>query len=517
MSNRAIKRVLIILLIFICVINMILCFLFSFNSIKKVYINENNIAKIQELLARDFPLEDISNISAIGHQFKSHNSTIYIYNLSNEVRSININNNNNMGQYAKENGEMVYKPLVDALYIITIIIIIGIVIFEIAIKFKQRVHKEKITKESLNNANPIKKFFVIARTKILFYVFLYEFLYLITRILLNKFNLEYIQWVNFVSSIILLVGGIVGIMQLLKKEDISVLRIIILELMLIIIFFVGIYLVFKTLGYEEITYKDGRKMVQEIFVEGTSGSHTKRWIEYYDYKNIFIRGKNVKIKDIYDDNFTENEYVCTEYYDEYGKRIFSKNKYNNQPSTIIIPSDILNNTDQEEEDRRLIKSIKSEDILYEKEINPKVKIRIIDRGAILGQRVLIVIGKTTDGGKTWYNQLEIGDGALTVNNEAKYVFINQNIGFVNNLQTVVNDETQKGLLVTVDGGKTFEVAKFESVEEVGSQYLYIEDVPYAENQILKVKTYTLDYNREDTKIYYEFYSKDFGKTWEYTK
>lgn len=512
MSNKVIRRILIILLIFICIMNMFFCFLLSFNSIKKVYINENNRTKIQELLAKDFPFEDINNISAIGHQNQLHNSIIYIYNLSNDFRAININDNNNIGRYVQEKGESIDKPLIDVLSTANIIIIVGIVIFEIAIKFNKQNSKIDKTKDNLKESSAIKKFFAVVRTKILFYVFSYELLYAITRILLNQFNLEYMQWVNLVSAIILLVGGIVGTIQLLKKEDISILKIVVLELMIIIIFFVGNYLVFKSLDYEEITYKDGLKMVQNVFSEEYKG----RWIEYYDYKNIFIRGKNVRIKDIYDDNFTENEYRCTQYYDENGKYIFSINKYNNQPSTIIIPSDTPNNK-QEEEDPKLIKSVEPADILYEREINPKVKIRIINRGAVLGQRILIVIGKTTDGGKTWYNQLEIDDGALTVNNGAKYVFINQNIGFVNNLQTVVNDETQKGLLVTVDGGKTFEVAKFESIEEVENQYLYVEDVPYLENQILKVKTYTLDYNRENTKIYYEFYSKDFGKTWEYSR
>ncbi len=511
MSNKVLRRVLIILLTFMCIVNMIFCFLFSLNSIKKVYLNESNINKIQELLAKDFPLEDINNISAIGYRSAWHNSIIYIYNLSNDFQSISINDNNSIGRYVQENGESIDKPLVDTLSTITIAIIIVIIIIEFVTVLKKVKHKEKSKKDNLKELKGIRKIFAIVKTKIIFYVFIYVLFYVVTTILLHKFNLEYMQWVHFMSSLIILIGGMAGIIQLLKKEDISVIMIIVLDLLLILIFIVGIYLVFKSLNYEEISYKDGYKMVENSFSDSYKDYH----IDYYDYKNIFVRGKNARIRDIYHRSFSEDNYIVTDYYDRYGNYLYSKNKYEVKNTDIL--SNLTGVPHENEKDNKLIESIKQEDILYEKELNKKTKIQIISRGAILGQKILVVVGKTVDGGQTWYNQLEMYDGALTVNNDSKYVFINQNIGFINNLQTVLNDETQQGLLVTVDGGKTFEIAQFENIEEIGTQYLYVEDVPYVENQILKVKTYTIDYNREKTKIYYEFYSKDFGKTWEYVK
>lgn len=351
----------------------------------------------------------------------------------------------------------------------------------------------------------IKKMFIIAKTKILFYVIIYMLIYSITRILLNQFNLEYRQWVNFVTSVILLFGGSAGIIQILRKKDISLIMIVFLEIILVLIIIGGSFFVIISLKFETTAYKDGRKMIQ-----GSPNNIWENFINYYEYKNIFIRGKNVKIKDTYDDYISEEEYMGTEYYDESGKCIDIKGQ-NKIQNVVIIDKETDNS--YKEEDRKLIKSMNPEDVLYEKEINDKVKIRAIYRGAILGQRYLSVIAKTTDNGKTWYNQLEMYDEGLAVNNDAKYVFINENIGFINNLQTVVNNETQKGLLVTIDGGKTFETANFIKPNFIGDSYLYVEDIPYVENGNLKVKTYEINNSVGPYKIYYEFYSKDNGKTW----
>ena len=174
---------------------------------------------------------------------------------------------------------------------------------------------------------------------------------------------------------------------------------------------------------------------------------------------------------------------------------------------------------KEEIEKEIIKNVKEEDIIYQKEINENVKIRVVYSGSALGQKQLIMIHKTLDGGKNWKSQIQREDLVMTINNGAKIEFIDENIGFINNLNLIKTNipSESEGLLVTKDGGENFEYAKFEKIKDIKDDTFYVDELPYVENGTLKVKIYPLDYSRIEPEIYYEYFSTDNGLNWKYNK
>lgn len=174
----------------------------------------------------------------------------------------------------------------------------------------------------------------------------------------------------------------------------------------------------------------------------------------------------------------------------------------------------LSNSENNKVKSRVYKDVDKQwdEIFYEKKIGDNIIIRVVSKGHIMAQRCLIGIEKSVDGGDTWEEQLENVDGFIQIHNESKFVFINENVGFINDLGLVGTNGENKGLLVTIDGGKTFKNATIEASDLEDN--LYIEDVPYMENNALKIKAYITE-NSE--KKYYYFYSEDNGLNWKIYK
>lgn len=158
-------------------------------------------------------------------------------------------------------------------------------------------------------------------------------------------------------------------------------------------------------------------------------------------------------------------------------------------------------------------NVKENDILYEKKFDENNIIRIIYKGAILGQKSIIEIKKSNDNGKTWINQLETSDGYMQVHNNSKFVFIDNNIGFINDSGLAGTNNEYSALLVTVDGGKNFVESNIINPEFIQEENLIIKDVPYMEDNLLKLKIYTINYNKNPRETYYQFYSQDNGLSW----
>ncbi len=158
-------------------------------------------------------------------------------------------------------------------------------------------------------------------------------------------------------------------------------------------------------------------------------------------------------------------------------------------------------------------NVKENDILYEKKFDENNIIRIIYKGAILGQKSIIEIKKSNDNGKTWINQLETSDGYMQVHNNSKFVFIDNNIGFINDSGLAGTNNEYSALLVTVDGGKNFVESNIINPEFIQEENLIIKDVPYMEDNLLKLKLYTINYNKNPRETYYQFYSQDNGLSW----
>lgn len=166
----------------------------------------------------------------------------------------------------------------------------------------------------------MKKTFDKYRKYMLLYTFLYMLLFFICKCLLRLFDLVFLSWVNNISIIIIALGIITGTFQLIKqsnwKKKIKLILIpttIIAELLFIGIF-CFIYVLFT--DFDRIVVRDDKLMLKK--------EHSvlfSNWVNYYDYKNIFVRSKKIKIIDAYDDTITTKDYLYTIYYDDKGNVI----------------------------------------------------------------------------------------------------------------------------------------------------------------------------------------------------
>lgn len=347
----------------------------------------------------------------------------------------------------------------------------------------------------------MKKYLNKWKKSVLFYSVLYVIIFTLTKIVLNLFKLEYMQWIKYVSIIIIPIGIVIGTIQLLRKKK-SVLVIILIVEVIFIFVFGGYLLLFLLSNVEEITYKEGKKMVKE-----THSFLLSNWINYYEYENIFVREANVRIHEAYDDSI--KEYLYTTYYDEDRNVIYTDSTDSNKQSMMkdLTNSEnyiLQNNSSNEKSNSQHVK------ILYEKKIDDKTSIRVVNKGYILAQRLVIGVEKTTDGGTTWRDQMKLADDYIQIHSGAKFVFIDENTGFINDPGLVGTNGDNRGLLVTINGGKTFEESKIIPFDNLKEGAFYIEDIPYKENDILKIRIYTL-VNAE--KKYYNFCSDDNGISW----
>lgn len=143
-----------------------------------------------------------------------------------------------------------------------------------------------------------------------------------------------------------------------------------------------------------------------------------------------------------------------------------------------------------------------------------VKLRFERYDYVLGQNQLVGVQKSTNYGKDYEDITKEG---ITVSMEPKFIFFNEKFGFaVKKPNNIKDNGKYYGMYVTKDGGKTFKLSEI-NYDKSGIEILTIEDVPYYENDILKlycsiyqIKSDGSGY--EDVDLY--FITKDEGETWE---
>ena len=191
--------------------------------------------------------------------------------------------------------------------------------------------------------------------------------------------------------------------------------------------------------------------------------------------------------------------VTYTYYDDTGKVktkrietfVKDKNNYNIDSNKTNSSTDYLLPEDEE--------------VLYEKKFNNTIlKIGKVDN--VLGQNMLVNILRSKDKGKNFY---VISDDVIKVSNEAKFLFLNENLGFIANTGKIYLDDNKTSLYVTNNGGKTFLSSKFNYTNEDVS-YLTIKSMPYYDNNTLILKCFIAD-GKELT-----FISNDNGLNWNNT-
>ena len=295
------------------------------------------------------------------------------------------------------------------------------------------------------------------KDKLLIYSLIYLCLFVIFWFILNALNYEYLQWFKIFSVLLIIIGIMIGTVITIRnskyeEKDKFLLYCVYLAIELIISFIVILIISFPLLYQtEKIVKKDGILYIEEKYSFLLSNH-----INYYKFSNIIFRTKKVTVYKSYNNSLSDDEYLKTTYYDDEGKVIKEETKEDVSIDNLETSPDDL-------------------EVLYTKKIDQNISFRILRVDYILNGRSLVYVEKSSDGGKTFVNNLETTDKFLTVNNEASYKFLNEFIGFINNNNSTLEN---KGLIVTRDGGETFEDVIFK-IDEV--DYLYLDGMPYLSN------------------------------------
>ncbi len=382
----------------------------------------------------------------------------------------------------------------------------------------------------------MKQFINKIKFNIFTYLIIYILIFIITKLIINACGFEFMYCIYKFSLGVIILGLIASIVQtILKAKEKSTKICIIICVVCISAFLAPIgalYIAFlppEHIIAEHALKKDKKQMV------GYVRAFLSTEVDYYEYYNVFFRSKYKSIVDDYGeggfDPFEEklgyrHEVLETRLYNKEGKLTFTHN-YNMKQNVTVIDSNnnIISSNDKTNyepdtnnyDTNKLPSNVSKEDILYEKDINGIKKIRVAYLESILAQRSIVRIEKTEDGGKTWFSVHETSDNYIQIHNGAEFVFIDENIGFINDPGLAGTDGENRGLLVTTNGGKTFKDANIIHSNNIEERNLFIYRVPYEENGKLKVKIYTINHSKEPEKTYYEFISNDNGENWEYSK
>ena len=361
-------------------------------------------------------------------------------------------------------------------------------------------------------------------------ILIYDLIFVVFNILLNfmlyLMNVRFRLWAIMIIILISVVAFIVGIFQQIylssdnKKRTIilSLLGIIpILTLILIFLPIVGFIAVFSYKP-EHVTMIDNKKYVAVV----SSFLHVD--VDYYDYYGFLLMGTKVKVhgdfgKGGFDPFVNPNvaDGVEYTYYDNKGKikskrsatyikdkdgKIIDKNNYNID----------IDKTDKfDDSDNYLLPE--NEEVLYEKKFN-KTILRFEKVDDVLGQNMLVHVLRSKDNGKNFY---VVSEDVIQVSNEAKFVFLNEKLGFIINTGEIYLDNRKVGLYITNDSGKTFISSNFKYTNEnADADYISIKSLPYYEKDVLKIKCSVHQVN--STKDGYEnkeliFISSDNGLSW----
>ena len=335
----------------------------------------------------------------------------------------------------------------------------------------------------------------IAENKILWISITYLILFIIGWIILSICNYTYLFYFKLISTLLIIVGVVIGTIIAIKKSNYE--KQIKIQLYTAYFLLEGILsIVLLAIVLFPLLYQ--RERITQIdnvwYVEIKRSTLVDASLNYYDLKYLIFRKKQPKFVQNYNNYFTPENYIGTTYYDEEGNVIRSTTGNNNQTEEL--------ETDAEENAQKDYTFPR--EVLYTRTFDNNVVIKITSIDAILARRLAVIVEKSTDGGKTFTNVLT--QDSLIVGDEAEYIFLNENIGFIKELK----ENENRGLRVTKDGGKTFEEVIFK-VKKEELPYLYIDNMPYFEDNTLK-----LDASMYYTKIpeIKKLKSNDNGLTWQ---
>lgn len=86
-------------------------------------------------------------------------------------------------------------------------------------------------------------------------------------------------------------------------------------------------------------------------------------------------------------------------------------------------------------------------------------------------------------------------------------------GFIDNLSPIIRGEKQDGLLVTVNGGESFESVNIIFPLDIKDTLFYVDEKPKLVNGRLEMKLFAPERTGSKVGIHYKFASIDNGLNW----
>lgn len=149
----------------------------------------------------------------------------------------------------------------------------------------------------------------------------------------------------------------------------------------------------------------------------------------------------------------------------------------------------------------------NEEFIFNIDENHIYKVRIV--GAAMGKESFEVL-ETKDGGETWQSKLE---NVLWVHYNSEFTFLNENIGFIYDPGRDGVEDDYGYLMVTSNGGKSYEECTIEHPDFIEEKNLIIDSVPKYDDGELVLQIYTINHAKEPSVTYYKCKTNDNGLTW----
>lgn len=359
------------------------------------------------------------------------------------------------------------------------------------------------------------------------HIFVYDFIFLglslFVNFLLNLLDMRFRTSFMMILIMIFIIGIIAGIVCYIENNNKKAACIIFtISSSIGIIFMGGLILLYSLYGPEHNVNLYGKKYVAVV-----ADYYSNVDVDYYESYGPLLMGTKVKVhgyfgSGAYDPFLNPNipDGVTYTYYDTDEKRNlekvirFLKDKNGNKidEDINIIYDKSLDDIHYDDSKYYILPD--DEEILYEKKFD-NIILRFGKLDNVIGQRMLVNVMRSKDGGENFYI---ITKNPIQVSLEAKFIFLNESLGFAISTGKVRLKDNGEGLYFTEDGGETFSHSSFIYKNE-NVEYMDIVSLPYFEDDKLKIKCSVYAFvPREDSKGSYEdipltFISINNGKTW----
>lgn len=355
----------------------------------------------------------------------------------------------------------------------------------------------------------MKKIYNKIKNNILKCTTIFSVLFIIINFILYLFDIRFRLWFFCLICLLIIIGFILSVIKISFTKS-KLQRTIMLSSLVMTIIYSVINLTILIILFSNRYKPEHTIIINDIKYVAVVNASKYVDVDYYDYYGPILMGTKVKIHGYFGegdyDPFTSQEgFKIPEYtyYDNNGINVKFKDKEiikddeSEKKYLVEIYTSIKN---------RIIYSLENPEFLYEKRFD-KIILRFKKIDNVLGQNIIVKVFKSEDNGENFY---PVSDEFIKVSKEAKFVFLNEELGFALSTGKISLKDNIECMYVTQDGGKTYEKATFNYNRD-SANYLDINGLPYFEDDKLKLNASVYKNRYEDIDL--TFISNDNGLTW----